>query len=175
MVKHLHAQFLANAREYKLAEAFWEELWGRVIGSIRPRDAWEHPWVSTEFADGTPFADGNPIFSSVAPARKQGIRIIQHEPTSDALELEYWVDWFGDEAWGDQVITELVIRCALSEEAAEKVEHLIQDWAIEGRVDTYSRIQAWVLAGDANTRSFCGERPSVSPLHVPCEEELVAA
>ena len=83
-----------------------------------------------EFANGTPMRDGNPIFSAVSPTLRRAVRIIQHEPSSDELELEHWLDTFQ----GDEPISELVISCALSEQVQEKAAGLIRSWIAAGRV-----------------------------------------
>ena len=68
--------------------------------------------------------DGNPIFSAVSPTLRRAVRIIQHEPSSDELELEYWLHTFQ----GDEAISELVISCALSEQAEREAGELIRAW-----------------------------------------------
>jgi hypothetical protein len=78
-------------------------------------------------------ADGDPIFSAVSSVRARGVHVIQHAPTSDALELETWVDQFGEEG-RDDVIDQLVISCALSDEAAAEARRLMRSWIVFGKL-----------------------------------------
>src|SRR6516225_2922711 len=111
MVRHIAADFLANRRQYQRAERYWRDLWEGLVGETGAADQWRSPWLAA------PLADGDPIFSAVSSVRARGVHVIQHAPTSDALELETWVDQFGEEG-RDDVIDQLVISCALSDEAA---------------------------------------------------------
>jgi hypothetical protein len=130
MVQHLCERFLADAAEYEAAQARWRGLWDRIIATEKPEAEWKVPWFASKFADGTPMRDGNPIFSAVSPTLQRGVRILQHEPTSDQLELDYWLDTFGS----DQAVSELVISCALSEQAEQRAADLIRPWIRSGRV-----------------------------------------
>src|SRR5262249_6302418 len=87
----------------------------------------------TAYADGTPFQDGDPIFSAWSPARKLGIRVIQNAPQRQALELDYWSETIGDE-WSGGAVRTLDIACALSREASDLAAELILSWLREGRV-----------------------------------------
>ena len=130
MVRHLCKGFLADAAEYESAQARWRRLWQRIVAEEKREAEWQVPWFAPEFVNGTPMRDGNPIFSAVSPTLRRGVRIIQHEPGGDELELEYWLDTFQ----GDEPIAELVISCALSEQAEDKAAKLIHSWVATGRV-----------------------------------------
>ena len=131
MVQHLCKSFLADAAEYELAQARWRHLWEKLVATEKLEAEWQVPWFVPEFVNGTPMRDGNPIFSAVSPTLRRGVRIIQHEPTADRLELDYWLDTFGSE----QSISELVISCALSDQAEQHASALIRAWITTGRVD----------------------------------------
>src|SRR5215469_13651272 len=113
MPQYLYRDFLGSPQQYAKAEAFWRGLWERMERLTGQRGEWKHPWLTTTFANGVPFLDGDPIFSAVSTARDLAIRVIQHEPEEGELDLDCWVDEFGDE-WGK--VRVLVISCALSEE-----------------------------------------------------------
>jgi len=117
MVTHRFLNFLVDGCEYKHATDYWVELWERVDPLRRLVDGWRYPWLSTSFGDGSLDMDGNPIFSAVSPSLRRGIRIIQHAPTSDGIEFDFWHDTFGGRRSDPQAIWELVIACALSDEA----------------------------------------------------------
>lgn len=134
MVHHLFKGFLTDAAEYEAAQARWRRLWDRIVAEEKREADWQVPWFAPEFANGTPMRDGNPIFSAISPTLRRGVRIIQHQPTSDELELEYWLDTFQ----GEEPIGELVISCALSEQGEKKAAELIRAWVTTGCVSENS-------------------------------------
>jgi hypothetical protein len=127
MVRHITADFLTNPRQYQRAERYWRELWDRLGRETGVAEQWRTPWLAT------PLRDGDPIFSAVSTALRRGVHIIQHAPTCDAVELEAWVDRFGEQD-KDEVIEQLVISCALSEEAAAVAQQLVHRWLIAGEL-----------------------------------------
>lgn len=127
MVRHIAADFLKDQRQYQQAERYWRELWDRLVGEVGVAEQWRTPWL------GAPLRDGDPMFSAVALALRRGVHIIQHPPTSQAPELEAWVDRFGEEG-KDNVIDQLVISCALSEEAAARARLLLRPWILSGEL-----------------------------------------
>jgi hypothetical protein len=133
MVQHLFPHFLHNPGEYAQAEAYWRRLWDELARFLGQQQEWRHPWLQTAYADGTPFRDGDPIFSAWSPSRKLGVRVIQNEPQQQSLELNFWPDIVGDEWSGGEVHT-LVISCALSRQAADLARDLILSWMRDGVV-----------------------------------------
>ena len=131
MVQHLCKTFLADAAAYESAQARWRQLWETLVAAEKLEAEWKVPWFVPEFVNGTPMRDGNPIFTAVSPTLRRGVRIIQHEPTTDQLELDYWLDTFRS----DETISELVISCALSDQAEQQASHLIRAWITTGHVD----------------------------------------
>jgi hypothetical protein len=126
MVAFLFPRFLKNAREYEKAQRLWQSQWQDLVARAGQTDHWECPWLNTAFADGTPCRDGNPIFSAVNRQDSLGIRVIQLEPRK-AAEISHWTDEFGQ---GSDAIRELVISCALTEQALQKAVALMNDWVI---------------------------------------------
>jgi hypothetical protein len=131
MVQHLCKTFLADAAEYESAQGRWGQLWEKLVATEKLDADWKVPWFARQFVNGAPMRDGNPIFSAVSPTLRRGVRIIQHEPTTDQLELDYWLDTFGS----DEPISELVISCALSDQAEQQAADLIRAWITTGRVN----------------------------------------
>jgi hypothetical protein len=123
MVRHIGASFLKDEQQYQHPERHWLELWDRLVRETGVSQDWQIPWLAA------PLRDGDPIFSAVAPRLHRGVHIIQHEPTSNALELEAWVDCFGEEGV-DEVIDQLVIACTLSEKASARAEQLLRSWVV---------------------------------------------
>ena len=96
--------------------------------------SWRHPWLSSGVVAGEELRDGNPIFSAYSPENRYGIRVIQYPPESDRLELDWWLDTFGGPATDPQAIRELVIACALSEEASRRAFELMKEWCVRGEI-----------------------------------------
>jgi hypothetical protein len=135
MVQFMLGDFLNDPVQYSQAEAIWRERWNAVLRELGQQDQWQTPWINTIANDGTPFRDGNPIFSAVCSARHLGVRVIQVEPEGDSSEFTSWIDTFAE---GDpDAIKELVIDCVLSEATLREAETLIKGWiAQETRLES---------------------------------------
>jgi hypothetical protein len=127
MVQHIDKDFLTDDKQYRDAEQYWEELWRRLVAQAGVADQWQHPWL------GAPLCDGNPIFSAVSAELRRGVHVIQHAPTSEDVELVWWLDRFGEEEI--EMVEQLVISCALSREAAEQAHELMWSWVTRGKVE----------------------------------------
>ncbi len=128
MVKHLFRDFLESRDGYGSSVDQWVRLWNGIDSGLRARYGWRQPWLRTEWEKGGAYMDGNPIFSAHTPSRQYAIRIIQYPPTSSDLEFDWWLDSFGGTATDPDSIDELVIACALSEEALADAFDLMQPW-----------------------------------------------
>jgi len=126
-VPNNEVSFLKDMRQYQRAERYWRELWDELVHEEGVARLWKAPWLAA------PLRDGNPMFSAMAPGLRRGVHIIQHEPTSNALELEAWVDRFGEEG-KDKVIEQLVISCALSEKTSAHARRLLRSWIVSGEL-----------------------------------------
>jgi hypothetical protein len=133
MDKYLFPNFLSNPAEYAQAEALWIERWKERRECVGDRDDWTTPWLSTEFADGTPCRDGNPIFSAFSPLRRRGIRVIQLEPSADPRDRDVWIDAFDKD--GLEKIDELVISCVLTRETLFDAMDMMSQWMDKGKID----------------------------------------
>jgi len=134
MVTHLYPKFLEDPSEYQEAMSFWRHLWSQVSPLEQRVRGWRWPWLFTGSANDRVFMDGNPMFSAYSPTRRCGIRVIQYPPTSNQLEFDYWLDTFGGELGEPETIRELVIACALSEEAARRASELMEMWCSRGEI-----------------------------------------
>jgi hypothetical protein len=123
--------FLAEATIYAHSEEFWRHLWDRVDKSARDNFGWVQPWFQPLPRE---LAEGNPIFSSVSKQLRRGIRVIQHEPTENEVEIQAWLDSFGG-THDSSRIDELVISCALSNVSAEMALGLMIPW-VQGKSPT---------------------------------------
>jgi hypothetical protein len=134
MVEHFFANFLADPSEYTRAEEHWVHLWSGVDELQRRMHGWRHPWLSSGTVAGAELRDGNPIFSAYSPEKRYGIRVIQYPPEADRLEFDWWLDTFGGPPTDPQAIRELVIACALSEEASRRAFELMEEWCVRGEI-----------------------------------------
>ncbi len=133
MDKYLFRNFLSDSAEYNGAETLWRERWEELRDRVRDRDEWKTPWLSTEFADGSPCRDGNPIFSAVSPLSRRGIRVIQLQPSADPRELYFWIGKFDEGT--PRKIDELVISCALTRETLMDAMNLMSQWVDDGQIE----------------------------------------
>lgn len=133
MVRYLFPNFLTDAQEYEQAEAIWREHWDDLVRRLGQEWLWEHPWLNTTFADGTPCRDGNPIFSALSPHRRLGVHVIQLEPSDDPKEFYVWSDTFAKGT--PEAVKELVISCVLSHQTLLEAIDLMKRWIIEEEVE----------------------------------------
>lgn len=131
MVQHYLSDFLENRVQYAEAASRWRQLWSTLVPSRGSICGWREPWLND---GGVHLRDGNPIFSAYSPAQRKGVRIIQHAPTSNELEFEYWLDTTGGGDTDPESIQELVISCALCSEALTRAKALIREWASDKAV-----------------------------------------
>jgi hypothetical protein len=154
VVEHLYPNFLADDRAYSSTEAAWADLWTRVVRRAGQAALWRAPWLNTHFANGTPFRDGDPIFSAVDDGRQMGVRVIQLEPeTPDDEHLEWRVDSVGEWSAPDSVRT-LVVSCVLSVATRASVHGLFYDWVVRGEVP--DRVSLALPAPDPGTPALAG-------------------
>ncbi len=125
MIDHLYSNFLNDPREYSFSENYWRELWQNISDQDRSRFGWQQPWFQPLPRE---LGQGNPIFSAFSPLLRRGIRVIQHEPTRQTLEIQAWPDSFGGPITDPESIKELVIACALSDLAVGVAMDLMQPW-----------------------------------------------
>jgi hypothetical protein len=147
MVKHLFPDFLEDERVYLEAERFWIDLWEKIDTKTRVRHGWKQPW----FQPLTPsISEGNPIFSAVSLQERRGIRIIQSVPVEKVLEFLAYPDTFGGSIFDPNAINELVISCALSDEAARLALSKMVDW-VEGKAVSFDVEDAGLIASSDST------------------------
>ena len=127
MVEHLYKTFLSNLEEYEKSEIFWLDLCDSLINKTLTQQTWTI-WLNTHYIDGTPFLDGNPIYSLISSNKKKGIAINQEQPTTKKIYIKAYMKVFGDITINDDSVEELVITCELSKESALIAQQLIQEW-----------------------------------------------
>jgi hypothetical protein len=125
MIDHLYSDFLKDPKQYSLSEDYWQRLWQNISYQDRSRYGWQQPWFQPLPRE---LGQGNPIFSAFSPLLRRGIRVIQHEPTCQTMEIQAWPDSFGGPITNPESIKELVIACALSDLAGGVVMEMMQRW-----------------------------------------------
>lgn len=123
--KFLFKNFLKDRRVYALNQRYWEK---ELAKHLSEKQILKKNWVNQQFADGTLFYDGNPIFSLLLKKNK-AVRIIQEEPESEQPEVGAWVQTTED--LQSNPINELVIALELSDLTKDLVVQLIHDWVKE--------------------------------------------
>jgi hypothetical protein len=147
MVQSLFPNFLTDPDEYHRAVTLWRERWDELVRRVGQERQWVTPWLTTTFANGTPFADGNPIFSAVTPDRRLGVRVIQVEISEEPRELSFWTDTFAE---GEpEAIKELVITCALTPQTLGDCLALMKRWITKEDVGSPEET-AWGSPADEN-------------------------
>ncbi|MCB0593025.1 MAG: hypothetical protein H6557_36390 [Lewinellaceae bacterium] len=118
----LYKSFLADESEYHLAEQYWKETFEQIIA---PMGYSYRGYLNTNFVDGTPLQDGNPIFHAYVPEVGRALRIIQEEPEEPAD----FCCWENETEWPDgTLLSELVISLVLTEETKAQAEEAIRKW-----------------------------------------------
>lgn len=131
MANHLFPNFLCDPADYATAERYWLDLWSNLNPHEVEARGWKAGWITTTFADGTPMRDGNPIFSAISEKEGRAIRVIQFAPQEASTEFDYWLGIHGAGNLGSpDAIAELVIACALSDQAAATAQLLMNAWIV---------------------------------------------
>lgn len=138
MAEHLFPDFLDNREQYAKATDWWVQLWEGIDPPLRAQNGWIQPWMLGDWQRHAVFRDGNPIFSAYSSQKQRGIRVIQHAPTTDAVEFDAYFDTFGGAPSDPDAIFELVISCALSEEVRDMARARMRVW-ISDSVEEVSR------------------------------------
>lgn len=127
----IHGDFLHGADEYARAESFWKRRWEELVKKVGQGN-WQTPWFNTTFVNGTPFRDGNPIFSAVCPNRRLGVNVVQLDPADEDLEFRAHTGTFGD---NEDAIRMLVVTVTLTDRSAERALAAIERWITEERLE----------------------------------------
>ena len=126
MNNELYPNFLTDAVAYAKSEQLWSDKWGELVRRRGQEQSWTTPWMNTRFSNGTPFGDGNPIFSAVCHSRARGIRVIQLPRSEGQSEFSFWVDVFAP--GGPEETKELVIVCVLTNDTLAQAMDLFAQW-----------------------------------------------
>lgn len=114
-MKHLFQNFLHDRRVYRLNEQYYRNLFGKLLNKDIA------PFYTTNFQNGEPFFNANPIFSGVHEGRI--VRVIQKEASSQP-RMRAWLDQFEE-------MDELVLSLELTDEHLPAIRRLAQQWWVE--------------------------------------------
>jgi hypothetical protein len=144
VAEFLLADFRTDPAQYDKAESVWRDFWQKITRELGQEELWKTPWMNTHFNDGTPFRDGNPIFTAICPARHLGVRVIQVEPEDEFDEITAWTDTFGE---GEpDAVKELVIHCVLSNATLATADDLMKRWIRDENGPSFSEGLAKIYA-----------------------------
>lgn len=89
----MHTDFLESPEKYKLLEEFFLNIFIDEIEKQKStRAKYTTPHYSAHFADGTPFMDGNPIFSAKNTETGNILRIVITEDVSEYARNHNTID-----------------------------------------------------------------------------------
>ena len=78
-----------NIDKYKALEKYIENMFVYLLKEASSHTSdWVFPYFKTTYADGTPFMDGNPIFSAKNTSAKRIIKIIVDDGYDDIFEYD---------------------------------------------------------------------------------------
>jgi hypothetical protein len=120
----LFSNFLSSPIEYDKATEFWCDLVRIAMKDRFVREGWRK-WFNTDFADGTPQRDGNPIASFVSVARHRGISIIQ-DPDVSSKPITSSIRVFAKGEKEEAPFLE--IDAYLNDDTAAIARKLIKEW-----------------------------------------------
>jgi hypothetical protein len=127
MVKKLFVDFLDNVVSYRSCESIWEKMFEDLATSMNQGSEWRR-WIPRSFANGTPMElDGNPIFDARSDRLGKAFRIMQHEPTGEAMELAAWIKSYEAE-FTVLPRSELFLNLSLSDESLEAATKMLKKW-----------------------------------------------
>lgn len=108
--------FLSNKDLYHENQKFW-------IDSLTPlSEEVQEQWVTTEFANGEDFFDGNPIASALYRQSGKAVRIVQTTLDSSRPPINVWLEKVDHHA---TLIRELVVFIQPNDEAFHKAIKVI--------------------------------------------------
>ena len=112
-----YKNFLSDRDLYSQNVNFWKE----TITTLSDKQFEE--WVSTKFANGQDFFDGNPIFSALYEQLNKAVRIVQIEKDTSTPELRIWLENIQYD--NEPIIKELLIVIQPSDRALESSKSII--------------------------------------------------
>ena len=122
--------FLSSSAQYKKAELYWSNLCEEILSDLGQLSLWKD-WLKVEFVDGTPFLDGNPIYSLSNRKNNLALRIIQVEFEQEGAMFDSWVD---DAEIDGEVYKELVVYCSVCTDNEDKIHEAVRSW-FEEKID----------------------------------------
>jgi hypothetical protein len=127
MVSQLFPDFIENPESYRASELMWERTVEDLAASMNQERQWKK-WIPRNFADGSLIEqDGNPIYDARNDSLNRAVRIIQHPPVGDDVEIVGWVSDF-DAEYDRFPKHELVLNLSLSEESLAVAREILRRW-----------------------------------------------
>ena len=132
MEEYLFANYLTDPAVYDAAVAFWRDSFKPILEKA-PR-VWKDSWLATSGCNGTPFRDGDPMYSAVALDKSRGIRVRQ-DAQGQEPGAAVWIYRYGkddpDYHAGAGMPVIVLSYTKLSMEIAEVFKELGRAWIAE--------------------------------------------
>ncbi len=113
--------FLNNNDIYNKAVMYWKKTCEEILRSTGEYDCWGD-WLNVGFSDGTPFYDGNPIYSLINKTTHRALKIIQ---VDDDIEFDIWEKKIES---CNELNDVLVVYCMLSSENSTDIKKILRWW-----------------------------------------------
>jgi len=126
MQKYLFHNFIEDKLVYTICQLYWATKMEYFFETNKIIEL--KPYLSTKFANGTDFANGNPMVDYFSQKLNKAFRIIQEEPDDKNTDITAWID--NSEIEENQIIEELVISIQLNPETEQIAFDLISKWLI---------------------------------------------
>jgi hypothetical protein len=135
---YLFRNFLEDTKAYAEAEKLWCRSLTKIVKLLGQQKQWKIPWIRPRFGNGTPYRDGNPMFTALDRSRRLAINIIQMPSAAEGEpDLIYWTKKLAE---GDfEQLDALVIACVLSDETLAQATELMTKWAAHGSLNGSAR------------------------------------
>jgi hypothetical protein len=126
MQKYLFHNFLETNLTYFICKEYWQTKMEYFFESNKI----ENPkaYLTTTFANGEDFRNGNPMVNYFVPELNKAFRIIQEEPDNENADIAAWIDDF--EMNENRIIEELVISIHHTPETEQVAFDLISKWLV---------------------------------------------
>jgi len=126
MEKYLFYTFLQDKTVYQICQKYWNTKMEFFFKHNHIKSY--KSYLITQFANGTNFANGNPIVNYYFSELSKTIRIIQEEPNFDDIQISAWLENF--EISENKTVPELVISLQLSPETEQITYDLLSKWLV---------------------------------------------
>ncbi|QJD78672.1 hypothetical protein [Spirosoma rhododendri] len=147
-----YENFLVDEEAYFANRQFWND----TIDEVSPEP--HEQWVTTQFANGVDFLDGNPIASALYKQWGKAIRIVQVANDNSAFPIRIWLDFV---EYQETKILELVVLVQPRDEVYQRVIEVLTFFLFQS---DSKKISKYVRAFNAFNRRAASLKQSVDAM-----------